>query len=53
MNISEDRTSHIAHKVLDRIWKNDLVDFPTEPRDRSGGQAQACFIQSGKGSRQS
>ncbi|PKN16448.1 MAG: DUF507 domain-containing protein [Deltaproteobacteria bacterium HGW-Deltaproteobacteria-23] len=32
MNISEDRTSHIAHKVLDRIWKNDLVDFPVEPR---------------------
>lgn len=32
MNISEDRTSHIAHKVLDRIWKADLVDFPTEPR---------------------
>jgi len=32
MNISEDRTSHIAHKVLDKIWKNDLVDFPTEPR---------------------
>ena len=32
MNISEDRTSHIAHKILDRIWKNDLVDFPTEPR---------------------
>lgn len=32
MNISEDRTSHIAHKILDRIWKNDLVDFPVEPR---------------------
>jgi hypothetical protein len=32
MNISEDRISHIAHKVLDRIWKNDLVDFPVEPR---------------------
>lgn len=32
MNISEDRVSHIAHKVLDRIWKNDLVDFPREPR---------------------
>jgi len=32
MNISEDRISHIAHKVLDRIWKGDLVDFPIEPR---------------------
>jgi len=32
MNISEDRISHIAHKVLDKVWKGDLVDFPTEPR---------------------
>lgn len=32
MNISEDRVSDIAHKILDRIWKNDLVDFPVEPR---------------------
>lgn len=31
MNISEDRISHIAHKVLDRVWKDDLADFPTEP----------------------
>jgi hypothetical protein len=30
--ISEDRISHIAHKVIDRLWKNDLVDFPDEPR---------------------
>lgn len=32
MNISEDRVSHLAHKVLDKVWKNDLVDFPVEPR---------------------
>jgi uncharacterized protein len=32
MNISEDRVSHIAHRVLDKVWKNDLVDFPREPR---------------------
>jgi hypothetical protein len=30
--ISEDRVSHISHKVLDKLWKNDLVDFPIEPR---------------------
>lgn len=30
--ISEDRISHLAHKVVDRLWKNDLVDFPDEPR---------------------
>lgn len=32
MHISEDRISHLAHKVIDRLWKNDLVDFPEEPR---------------------
>jgi hypothetical protein len=32
MHISEDRISHLAHKVIDRLWKNDLVDFPDEPR---------------------
>lgn len=32
MSISEDRTSHIAHKILDKLWKSDLVDFPVEPR---------------------
>ena len=32
MNISEDRISHIAHKVIDKLWKDDLVDFPIEPR---------------------
>ena len=32
MTISEDRVSHIAHKVLDKVWKNDLADFPTETR---------------------
>jgi hypothetical protein len=30
--ISEDRISHLAHKVIDRLWKNDLVDFPDEAR---------------------
>ena len=32
MHISEDRVSHIAHLIIDKLWKNDLVDFPTEPR---------------------
>lgn len=32
MLVSEDRISHIAHKVLDSLWKNDLADFPDEPR---------------------
>lgn len=32
MHISEDRISHLAHKVIDRLWRNDLVDFPEESR---------------------
>ncbi len=32
MIISEDRISHISHLIVDKIWQNDLVDFPTEPR---------------------
>jgi uncharacterized protein len=32
MHISEDRISHLAHKVIDRLWQSDLVDFPDEPR---------------------
>ena len=32
MNISEDRISHIAHKVIEKLWRSDLVDFPDEPR---------------------
>lgn len=32
MPISEDRISHIAHKVVDTLWRNDLADFPDEAR---------------------
>lgn len=32
MQISEDRISHIAHKILDRLWNDDLADFPDEAR---------------------
>ena len=32
MQISEDRISHIAHKVIEKLWRSDLVDFPDEPR---------------------
>ncbi len=30
--ISEDRISHIAHKILDKLWRDDLADFPDEAR---------------------
>jgi len=32
MRISEDRISHLAHKIMDKIWGDDLADFPDEAR---------------------
>lgn len=32
MHISEDRISHIAHKIYDKLWKDDLADFADELR---------------------
>lgn len=32
MKVSEDRISHIAHKILDKLWNDDLADFPEEAR---------------------
>lgn len=32
MRASEDRISHISHKILDKLWKDDLADFPDEGR---------------------
>ncbi len=30
--LSEDRISHLAHLIIDGLWKEDLVDFPSEAR---------------------
>jgi hypothetical protein len=32
MQVSEDRISHIAHMVIDSLWKGDLADFEDETR---------------------
>jgi len=32
MQISEDRISHISHKIIDKLWRDDLADFPDEAR---------------------
>jgi hypothetical protein len=32
MLISEDRISHLAHKIADRLWRDDLVDLTDETR---------------------
>ena len=30
--ISESRISHLAHLIIDSLWKEDLADFPSEAR---------------------
>ena len=30
--ISEDRISHIAHQIIEKLWRDDLADFPDERR---------------------
>lgn len=32
MNISEDRVSHLAHKIYDKLYDDDLADFGDERR---------------------
>ena len=32
MHVSEDRISHLAHRVAEKIWQDDLADFPDEAR---------------------
>jgi uncharacterized protein len=32
MHISEDRISHIAHMIVDKLWRDDLADLTDEPR---------------------
>jgi hypothetical protein len=32
MHISEDRISHLAHKIVEKLWRDDLADFPDEAR---------------------
>lgn len=32
MKLSEDRISHIAHKIWDGIYNDDLVDYPDEAK---------------------
>ncbi len=32
MLISEDRISHLAHKILEKLWRDDLADFTDETK---------------------
>ncbi len=35
MIISEDRISNLAHKIMDRLWRDDLADFADEAKSLS------------------
>jgi hypothetical protein len=32
MHVSEDRISHLAHKIIEKLWRDDLADFTDEAR---------------------
>jgi hypothetical protein len=32
MSLSEDRISHMAHEILERLWRDDLADIADESR---------------------
>jgi hypothetical protein len=32
MFVSEDRISHLSHMIIDKLWRDDLADFPDEAR---------------------
>jgi hypothetical protein len=43
--ISEDRQSHLAHKLTDAIWEDDLVDYTDEDQAlRLAKKAIADFV---------
>lgn len=39
MKLSADRISHLAHVVLDALWRADLVDIPEEGRALTAAKA--------------
>jgi hypothetical protein len=45
MNVSEDRISHIAHKIYDKLYNDDLADFADERRalDSIKGSIEGFF----------
>jgi hypothetical protein len=42
MHVSEDRISHLAHKIIDRLWNDDLADFPDEARALNATKESIC-----------
>jgi hypothetical protein len=47
--ISEDRQSHLAHVLIDGIWKDDLVDYSDDDEAlRFAKRAISRFVQEGE-----
>ncbi len=45
MRLTEDRISHLSHLVLDRLYKDDLADFPDEAQAlREAKQVFARYV---------
>jgi uncharacterized protein len=50
MQVSEDRISHIAHKIYDKLYDDDLADFSDERRalEAIKGSIESFFSQVGQ-----
>lgn len=49
MMISEERQSHLAHVMIDGIWKDDLVDYTDDDQAiRAAKRAIAKFVKEGE-----
>ncbi len=45
MRLTEDRISHLSHLVIDRLYKDDIADFPDEAQAlREAKQAFAYYV---------
>lgn len=45
MRLTEDRISHLSHRVIDRLYRDDLADFPDEPMAlREAKAAFAAYV---------
>ena len=43
MHISEDRISHLSHKIVEKLWRDDLADFPDEARALGAIKSRCLF----------
>lgn len=44
MRMSEERISHLAHRVVEALWRGDLVDFPDEGRALTAVKAALATV---------